>query len=536
MKKNYFKSQHNVKCLVVFFLLLLNGMFGISKASNLTVANAFLMGKNASAGTNHASNFQVIKFDISWDNSFRLAADASNYDAVWVFAKYRIATTNGGDGIWKHATLATTGFVAPAGSALTPTSDGMGAFIYRATPGANGKISWKGVQLQWNYGTNGVDDNAVVEIKVFGIEMINVPEGNFFVGTGANPAEVSSFTKANVTLEATAPFEITSAKLTMQGNNLGSNEKNLAARSYWDLIGLVSDTLSNTYPTGHKEFYCMKYEITQQQYVDFLNTLTLAQQTKRTATPPTSTVGTGALVADNAYRNGIDIMKSAILPATPAEYGCNMNGNTVAAETGDGKEIACNWLSWADLTAYFDWSGIRPMTELEFEKACRGGLSPVAGEYAWGNTVINQYTGVIETSTTDKTAGKKPNCCYGNNASVQGPVAVDLFETTVPNRVNNGATYYGIMNMSGNVYERVVALGSKIGKKFNGANGNGMLNPQGIADVPTWPGADAEGSGFKGGTWYSAAAYLRVSDRSGANLASAHRLNTTGGRGVRSAK
>jgi formylglycine-generating enzyme required for sulfatase activity len=175
------------------------------------------------------------------------------------------------------------------------------------------------------------------------------------------------------------------------------------------------------------------------------------------------------------------------------------------------------------------------MTELEFEKACRGTLAPVAGEYAWGSTAIGEYTGVL--GVADKKPGSIPaNASYGNHASVQGSVAVDLFETSSANRVANGTTYYGAYNMSGNVYERVVALGSKVGKKFNGSNGNGTLNAQGAADVPTWPGIDSEGSGFKGGTWYSSAAYLRVSDRSGANLSSAFRLNTTGGRGVRSEK
>ena len=279
----------------------------------------------------------------------------------------------------------------------------------------------------------------------------------------------------------------------------------------------------------------MKYEISQQQYVDFLNTLPITQQAKRTTTPPTSGAGTGAMVKDNAYRNGIDVMTPGLVPNTSAVYGCNLNENTVAGEASDGQKLACNWLSWSDLTAYLDWSGLRPMTELEFEKSCRGTLAPVAGEYAWGSTAIGQYTGVL--GVADKKPGSiAANASYGNHASVQGPVAVDLFETASSNRVANGATYYGALNMSGNVYERVVALGSKIGKKFDGSHGNGALNAQGAADVSSWPGVDSEGSGFKGGTWYSSAAYLRVSDRSGANLASAFRLNTTGGRGVRSEK
>ena len=38
--------------------------------------------------------------------------------------------------------------------------------------------------------------------------------------------------------------------------------------------------------------------------------------------------------------------------------------------------------------AFADWAGLRSMTELEYEKACRGPLEPVAGEYAFGTNEI----------------------------------------------------------------------------------------------------------------------------------------------------
>ena len=41
-----------------------------------------------------------------------------------------------------------------------------------------------------------------------------------------------------------------------------------------------------------------------------------------------------------------------------------------------------------NLCTYLDWAGLRPMTELEYEKICRGPSAPVAGEYAWGSTTI----------------------------------------------------------------------------------------------------------------------------------------------------
>ncbi|MCS7153885.1 MAG: hypothetical protein NZ989_08070, partial [Bacteroidia bacterium] len=39
-------------------------------------------------------------------------------------------------------------------------------------------------------------------------------------------------------------------------------------------------------------------------------------------------------------------------------------------------------LSYTDLLSYLDWAGLSPMTEFEYEKACRGPNIPIAGEYA----------------------------------------------------------------------------------------------------------------------------------------------------------
>ncbi len=59
----------------------------------------------------------------------------------------------------------------------------------------------------------------------------------------------------------------------------------------------------------------------------------------------------------------------------------------------DGQWIACDYLSWMDLCAYADWAGLRPMTELELEKACRGGgVSATAGDYPWGSTAAYTST------------------------------------------------------------------------------------------------------------------------------------------------
>ncbi|MCB9178869.1 MAG: hypothetical protein H6590_05555 [Flavobacteriales bacterium] len=75
-----------------------------------------------------------------------------------------------------------------------------------------------------------------------------------------------------------------------------------------------------TYPNGYNAYYCGKYEISQQQYVDFLNTLTRPQQNARTATD----LSDGITSVTNVYvmSNGIGVFNrngircDAIIDAT----------------------------------------------------------------------------------------------------------------------------------------------------------------------------------------------------------------------------
>ena len=155
--------------------------------------------------------------------------------------------------------------------------------------------------------------------------------------------------------------------------------------------------------------------------------------------------------------------------------------------------LPMRYARWADVAAYADWAGLRPITELEYEKAARGPLAPVAGEYAWGSTSIAAATGLA------------------------------------------AAGYDGALDLSGNLWERTVTIGNASGRAFSGAHGDGVLGPDGAADVIGWPTANAVGNGFRGGNWRDAAIYLRVSDRTFAALALADRSDIFGWRGGRSA-
>jgi hypothetical protein len=517
----------------ITFLLCLLFPFITLDANNIAVTNIKFTGQNT------ASQYSLIQFDISWENSFRVGTGPSNWDAAWVFAKYRISVANGGDGVWKHANLSNTGYTAPSGSTITPglllpgsaynisTNPVVGVFLYRDAIGT-GTFSKAGVQLQWNYGANGVSDNALVDIQVFAIEMVYVPQGAYYLGTGGT--ERGSFTAGPyVQGNPTIPFQVTSENAITFANSAG----NLWCRvdpltDYGDQLGPIPAD----FPKGYAAFYCMKYEISQQGYVDFLNTLTYTQQASRTSISPTSFTGTYLY---NTYRNRVKIAASGANSSLPACY------------STDYPNVSCNFLNWSDLAAYLDWSCIRPMTELEYEKACRGTLSPVPYEYAWGTTGVAALTysvgnsGLNNESIASNFSTTSGNATYGVtdplSGVINGPVRVGIFSANGANsgRVTAGATYYGIMEMNGNNWERPVTEGNPTGRAFTATNGNGALDASGFANVASWPGTSEIGTGFKGCDWDCPSLLMQVSDRYNAGYVELGRYPGTGGRGVRSA-
>jgi formylglycine-generating enzyme required for sulfatase activity len=258
----------------------------------------------------------------------------------------------------------------------------------------------------------------------------------------------------------------------------------------------------------------MKYEISQQGYVDFLNSLTTTQASTR-------------FPNYSNYRHAITVSSGVYSTTNPF--------------------VACNYINWADLAAYLDWSGLRPMTELEFEKSCRGTLPAVPSEYAWGTTgIASSYYTLSNSGANNENIATNYSTSLGNAAtyytipygdSINGPHRVGIFAGNGLNtgRVTAGATYYGIMEMTGNLYERPVTVGKPAGRGFIGTNGNGLLDISGNADASNWPGITAVGSGFRGGGWNNSEMNLRVSGRSLAAFASNDRYYGYGGRGVRGA-
>ena len=108
-------------------------------------------------------------------------------------------------------------------------------------------------------------------------------------------------------------------------------------------------------------------------------------------------------------------------------------------------------------------------------------------------------------------------------------------------RVTAGATYYGIMEMAGNMVEQIITMGYPEGRAFTGRPGDGRLAATGFTDESNWPSSDNnywQGSGYKGGYYNSQSPFdLMVSDRRIAadNFAFFAGRPGNGGRGVRTA-
>lgn len=490
-------------------------------ANDILVSSVSLIGRNTSA------DYVQVKFNLTWNNSFRTSSGPANWDAAWVFVKYKI----GANGVWKHATLSTSGgHNIPTDGTSTQPSDGKGIFIYRSTNNS-GTFLLNNIELRWNYGADGVPDESKIYVKVFAIEMVHVPQGNFQVGSGGQ--NTGEFRQANdvLTTGTATTFTITSATPTLQGNNTASSPTNISTRAGAgndQLTGTTTVALNANFPTGYNAFYCMKYEISQGQYRDFLNTLTYDQQASRTYNSPNSVVGTGALVSSGTYRQGIEIKIPGTASTFPAVYGCDLSNDNVYDGASDGEWIACNYLTWHDIAAYVDWAALRPMTELEYEKACRGNITPVANECAWGTSSFTAVTSLQNAAQTTET----PTPSNANVAGFGNPVRVGMFANGTSSRIGSGSSYYGIMDLSGNIWEQVISIANSTNRAFTGVVGNGTLASNGNADATNWP-TDATLIGVRGGAFNGTSANLYVSDRSNITVGASSRNINFGGRGVR---
>ena len=414
----------------------------VARGSELRVTNARIEARDEKTA--------VVVFDIEWSNSWRYKD--VNHDAAWVFFKAR--PESGGE--WRHVKLARSG-VNPEGCDTgdgTPVEifvpeDCAGLFVRRLFDGA-GAISVRNVQAVCDLAASGLEKGGKVRERAFGVEMVYVPDGAFWAGN-AGGVIGDSFRDAR---DENAAARIDSS----DGRDL-----------YWGPKAGNKVSLPAAYPNGFAAFYCMKYELTQGFYGDFLNTLNRAQQ--EALAPPGHTV----------------IRRSEIVAAAPEpiEFGCDGNNNKLFDESDDGRSTPMQGSTRAASLAVAAWSGLRPMTELEYEKACRGFAAPVAGEFAWGSTTI--------------------------------PAQNAYLVTTNSTRESSGLSYWGIANLSGpSRGELVMSAANGSPSLFTGRHGDGALGANGAANVVGWPDAtkaNMNAGGVRGGSAWNGQPRWRVADR-----------------------
>lgn len=503
-----------------------------AKANNIQVANTSLVENSGTTAK--------VQFDISWENSWR-GGGVANWDAAWVFVKYKLS-----NGLWQHAQLSGSGHAAPSGSVIElglaqpanahdPGSNPViGVFIRRDADGT-GTFSITGAQLLWDYSAAGIiAQNDIAEVKVFAVEMVYVNEGAFFLGSGGD--EPAHF---NVSGPSNNPYRVTSENAITTGSTAPIGQFYLWADEH-----IEAGAIPATFPKGFAASYAMKYEISQQQYTDFLNTLTRSQQEGVIYLPgfPANMyfVMSGIPDASARHRNAISVWSSGGLPTGPIVFNSGFD------------HVATNYMGWSRLSSYLDWSGLRPMTELEFEKLCRGPLSPIPGEYAWGNQELsiwsystsdwvleNEYLATEKISGGYSTTAGNMNARFAGDES--GPLRVGIFAAYPTNngRTTSGAAYFGAMELSGNVFEGVVSIATANGRAYSGVHGNGELPAAGHANVAGWPSDATGGAAWRGGSFYRAASTYQIDDH---NTSSRKRcggdvplLESLGGRGVRTA-
>lgn len=477
------------------FLLL---MFGTTLANNLQITNIELKNQNT------VNNTYVIEFDVAWMNSWRTPTLETNWDAVYFFVKYRQLPS----ATWSHGTLELTGESIPTAATIQYTGGGKGGLLYKSSSGI-GSNNWDNIQIIWNYGVDGMPDDQPVEISVLGFEMVYIPQGSFHLGDNGTE-EVGNFRNA----DNQDPFHVTSeSALTLGGVASGS----IAGDGQVDMIdpddfsSAVTKTLPTSYPKGFNPFYVMKYEMSQDAYVEFLNKLEPAQAINR--------------FADNYndFNNTID------------------DSGTDPIYTTDTPDRAVNYTSYKDASAYADWAAMRLMSEFEFEKICRGPLPPLANEFATGSSIYSTTPWVISNAAMPDESITNPDIDVSNlmihDNNTSGPLRCGIMAASAINstREESGSSYYGAMEMSGNLYELVINVGTSEGRNYTSHMGDGALDTNGDHNETAggWPSVtSSNGSGVKGGSYAFGTGLsvirARVSNRDLVNLAINNRFSDVG--------
>lgn len=451
----------------ILFLLLAVSASIFANANNVKISN---VSTTVTGGTT------LLNLTIQWDNSWR-GGPGGNYDAVWVFVKYK-----GDQGWYTHLDITGSNITVPSNLSIEAPPDHKGFFVYRNADGT-GNIAASNISV-------GITQKpGAYDVKVFGLEMVYIPQGSFYLGHSGGNAD--NFGAANT--NGTVPFQVTSQYPPAIGTSTGY---------LYDARVAGTATFNSSWPTGYNAFYIMKYELSQAGYRDFLNASpgylnNILPERSDLTFSNYQTVGTRLFPA--GYRNGLTIGSSSATDPVKA----NANANVTYDEADDGEWVAANFLYWSDAAAFLDWAALRPMTEFEYEKAVNGPDALGYPQFASGTyiQVPNiSSPGIVNGNTSAETI-THTNLTYNyintnefwgintNGTNTGQPLRSGFAADGSSTRKSSGGSYYGVMEMTGNVWEPVVTAANVAGRSFNGTLGDGSISGlTGQANASTWPG------------------------------------------------
>lgn len=391
-------------------------------------------------------------FNVSWDNGWQ---NSKNHDAIWLHFK---SISNNGD--YHHIKVAPKGHTMMANFGnpsfqldFETTKDSIGVFIFS-------KNKFRGdVHVTVKIKLHGDDFKKIntrrSSFSVFGIEMVKIPEGGFELGDPSEGAQnYGSFyqpkSENDFSNLLTIDLEKTEIAVAKNGSLFYQKKEGYEG----DQTGIIPAE----YPKGVAAFYTMKYEITEGQYVDFLNSISTDLLQER------------IIINEKNYKENegtIEQKENKFFTSFPNK--------------------PCQFLSWDDAMAFSDWSGLRPMTELEFTKAARGKNKAAKSKYPWGND---------QKEKVQRLPNEDGVLVMNNGWSEE--------KLSEKNLVYFAASYYWVMDLSGSLWERVITVGHPNGRNFRGTHGDGILSSKGFATNNDWAKGEENsgGVGYRGGGFY----------------------------------
>lgn len=553
--------EHNQPLLLSSFPIGLTSKDAPFYANQFITGETFLQVEKKKIERKGAQSY--LDFVVRWDASWR---SNEQYDAAWVFLKRLNQNAT-----WEPVKIDKNRIQylgnAPLNTAKPEwkvSPDAFGIMIYRAENG-EGDNYWT-----FRLALDNAEMLQLSAIEIYGLEMVHIAEGAFELGTLKNERDRREVLTPGAGGAPYNPFftyqdkgvkkyggiyKVTSERpidIGPKDGNLFWIDANIPGTNTFS--GIPEGRLDQSFPKGYQGFYQMKYELSQGEYCAFLNSLSSKQQSARDLT---TTIEFKRSILD--YRNTI----------YKDQKGCFK---------AERPNRPCNFISWLDGQAFADWAGLRHMTELEFEKSCRGPQKAIYRAYVWGVNEIEERSNMRFCENIYDTNGNlalnerghisidgnihasmfsyfnmldvcspegrfyDPKCVgcrtFSGGDGGRGPVQKGIFgRSSGGDRIKAGASYFGAMELGGNLQEPVVTVGHPSGRRFRGTHGDGILSEEGNATNEDWqPTKDGYAFGGRGGCWQFHENHARTADRfKGLRTKQNRRASHIGFRGVRSA-